>query len=123
MLLNSNGGYTIIDPKGVIDDPVMETARFLMNEIPCDDKPCDGKPSHGKPCDGKSSYGWKIYDMVSIMSPIIAIPEVDILKSMYIDAALGHSWTMEEHYKTRQAFDAAKKDVLSTCEFVYGLLG
>jgi len=102
LLLNSKGGYTIIDPKGVIDDPVMETARYLMNETPCDSQ--------------------KIYDIVTILSPVIEIPEEDLLKSMYIDAALGNSWTMEEHYVTQEAFKAGKKAALKTCEFVYGLL-
>jgi len=37
MLLNIRGDYTIIDPKGVVDDPVMETGRFLMNETPCEE--------------------------------------------------------------------------------------
>lgn len=102
MLLNSNGGYTIIDPKGVVDDPVMETARFLMNETPCAED--------------------KINEMAEIMSPIIDISVEDILKSMYVDAALSHSWCMEEHFSTRMAFDETKQDVLDTCKFVYGLV-
>ena len=102
LLLNSKGGYTIIDPKGVVDDPVMETARYLMNETPCDEQ--------------------KIYDIVAILSPVIEIPEIDLLKSMYIDAALGNSWTMEEHFCSQEAFEAGKKDALKTCEFVYKLL-
>ena len=102
MLLNSKGGYTIIDPKGVIDDPVMETARFLMNESPCEDT--------------------KIYEMVAIMSPIIGVSENDILRSMFVDAALSHSWCMEEHFPSQEAFEEEKRRVLETCKFVYGLL-
>jgi streptomycin 6-kinase len=102
MLLNLKGGYTIIDPKGVIDDPVMETARFLLNEIPCEDN--------------------KIYEMVEIMSPIIGITQKDILKSLFIDTALGNSWCMEEHYQTQEAFEEEKQNVIKTCEFVYKLL-
>jgi len=103
MLLNSKNGYTIIDPKGVVDDPVMETARFLMNETPCDAS--------------------KILEMAVIMSPIIGVSVKDILDSMFVDAALGHSWCMEEHYATKEAFEEAKQDALETCAFVYGLLG
>lgn len=102
ILLNTKGGYTIIDPKGVVDDPVMETARFLMNEIPCEEN--------------------KIREMAAIMSPIIDISEKDILKSMFVDAALGQSWCMEEHYPTREAFEEKKRSVLETCKFVYGLV-
>jgi len=107
MLLNSSGSYTIIDPKGVIDDPVMETARFLMNETPDDPTPDDAK---------------KIKEMVTIMSPMINKSETDILKSMYIDAALSNSWTMEEHYTSKEAFEKAKQNVLKTCDFVYKLI-
>jgi len=102
MLLNSTGSYSIIDPKGVIDDPVMETARFLMNETPCSET--------------------KIKEMAAIMSPMIGITEEDILKSMFIDTALSHSWTMEGHFTSIDAFEKEKQNVLETCEFVYGLL-
>jgi len=98
MLLNSKGGYTIIDPKGVVDDPVMETARFLMNETPCEES--------------------KIMEMAAIMSPIIGISGKDILNSMFVDAALGQSWCMEEHYTTKDAFEEAKQNALETCRFV-----
>jgi len=102
ILLNANGSYTIIDPKGVVDDPVMEPARFLMNELPCE--------------------AGKIRDAVAIMSPVIGISKRDILKSMFIDAALMHSWCMEEYFPTVEAFEAEKQNALKTCKFVYGLL-
>ena len=102
MLLNSNGGYTIIDPKGVVDDPVMETSRFLMNETPCGEN--------------------KILEMAAIMSPFIDISVKDILKSMFVDTALGSSWSMSEHYITKEAFEEAKQNILETCKFVYSLL-
>jgi len=102
MLLNNQGGYTIIDPKGVVDDPVMERARFLLNETPC--------------------AGEKIREMVSIISPVIGIPEEDMLKSMYIDSALGNCWTWTEHFSTREAFEKNKRESLENCAFAYGLL-
>lgn len=102
MLINAEGSYTVIDPKGVVDDPVMETARFLMNETPCDES--------------------KIREMASIMSPIIDVSEKDIIKSMFIDAALGNSWCMEGHYPNKEAFEEEKQRVLDSCGFVYKLL-
>ena len=102
MLLNAKGGYTVIDPKGVVDDPVMETARFLMNETPCDES--------------------RILEMAAIMSPVIGMSVDDILKSMYVDAALSHSWTMEEHFPSREDFEREKQRVLNTCRFVYDLV-
>jgi len=80
----------------------METGRFLMNEIPCEES--------------------KIREMAAIMSPVLAISEKDILRSMFVDAALGQSWTMEEHFPTQEAFEEAKQNVLETCAFVYGLV-
>jgi len=102
MLLNAKGAYTIIDPKGVVDDPVMETARFLMNELPCEEG--------------------KIREMAAILSPIIGISQKDILAGMFVGAALSQSWTMEEHYPTREASEKNKHSVLAICEFVYGLM-
>ena len=102
MLLNSKGGYTIIDPKGVVDDPVMETARFLLNEMPCDEN--------------------KILEMAEIMAPVICIPAKDILKSLFIDAALSNSWCMEEYFPSTEAFEKKKAEVIETCEFVYKII-
>lgn len=104
MLLNSSGGYTIIDPKGVVDDPVMETARFLLNETPYDEN--------------------KIKEMAAIMSKIIDISEEDILKSMFIDVALSQSWCMDEYYyyPDHEGFEEEKQGALEICQFVYGLL-
>ena len=102
MLLNPQGGYTVIDPKGVVDDPVMETARFLNNETPCE--------------------GTKILDIAAVMAPIIGIPEGDILKSMFVDTALGNCWSLEEHFETREAFEAQMQNTLDYCAFAYGLV-
>jgi streptomycin 6-kinase len=102
MLLNAKGTYTIIDPKGVVDSPVFETARFLLNELPCDEN--------------------KIREMAAILSFLIGIPERDILMGLYVDTALGNSWCMEEHFPTKEAFEKEKREVLMICEFVYGLL-
>ena len=106
MLLNSKGDYTIIDPKGVIDDPVMETARFLMNEVKNRDE----------------AEVERISTMVEILSNILSIPVKDILRSMYIDAALGQSWCMENHYETKETYEEAKTNACDICGFVYGLL-
>jgi len=102
LLLNNQGGYTIIDPKGVVDVPLMETARFLLNEIPCNAE--------------------KICEMVAIMAPIIGVPQVDMLKSMYIDAALGCCWRLEENLPTQESYERNKQEALEDCSFVYGLL-
>ena len=102
MLLNRDGGYTIIDPKGVVDDPVMETARFLNNETPCETE--------------------KLIEIAKIMSPVTSVPAGDILRSMYVDSALGNCWTFEEYYDSAGALDKARRDALSNIKFVYELI-
>jgi len=102
LLLNHQGSYTIIDPKGVVDDPILETARFLMNEF--------------------LSEPEIALTMIPIMAPIIGVPESDMLKSMYIDCALNQCWSMEEHFPTQCAFDQNKHSVISICKSVYDLL-
>ena len=110
LLLNENGGFTIINPKGVVDDPIMETARFLLNETP-------GMEATQRDAD-------KIREMAAIMGPIIDAPAEDLLKCMFIDSALSNSWNMDEfyHYPDREGFEERKRYVLKACEFAYGLL-
>ena len=102
MLLNSKGGYTIIDPKGVVDDPVMETARYLMNESSLETE--------------------KLREIISIISSIINIPEKDVAKSMFIDAALGQGWTFDTPFSDPNKFAKEKQEALNLCAKVYGLL-
>ncbi|MCL2707604.1 MAG: aminoglycoside phosphotransferase family protein [Defluviitaleaceae bacterium] len=102
MLLDSNGRYAVIDPKGVVDAPVMECARFLMNEVPCDEG--------------------RIREMAAIIGSIAGFSAEDIISAMFVDAALGQSWCMEEHYETEDAFEAARRTALETCGYVWELL-
>ena len=104
MLLNHQGEYIIIDPKGVVDDPVMETARFLGNENPCEQEKA------------------KILEIIALMSPIIGITQSDLLKSLYVDTALGRCWTFEEHFPTLEAFEESKREAIEDCRYVYELL-
>ena len=110
LLLNEKGGFTIINPKGVVDDPIMETARFLLNETP-------GSEGTQRDVD-------KIREMAGIMGSVINVPAADILKCLFIDAVLSYCWTMEEFYDNpdREGFDERKRDVLTVCKFAYDLL-
>jgi streptomycin 6-kinase len=109
MLLNSEKGYTIIDPKGVVDAPVMETARFLRNET-LSRTGTILREEH------------KIREMVAIISPMIGVSREDLLTSLFIDTVLSCSWTLEENFSTWQAFEDAKLKALEACDFAYGLL-
>jgi len=109
MLRSGEGGYTIIDPKGVVDTPVMETARFLRNET---------LSREGEILREEE----KIREMVAIMSPMIKVSEEDLLKGLFIDTALSCSWTLEEHFSTEEAFKEERQKALKACEFAYGML-
>ncbi|MCL2497009.1 MAG: aminoglycoside phosphotransferase family protein [Symbiobacteriaceae bacterium] len=111
MLLNAARGYTIIDPKGVVDDPVMETARFLLNEVAGPDFPLN-----------EASVARQLREMVAIIAATIGTPQEDILKSLYIDTALSKGWDLEELYPDPQAREDVIQKALATCKFVYGLL-
>jgi len=98
LLLNNENTYTIIDPKGVVDMPVMETARFLLNEMPCETK--------------------KLQKMIAIISEILEIPTGDLIKSLFIDVILANSWTMEEHVASKEIFEQNKQQALTDCKFI-----
>jgi streptomycin 6-kinase len=102
MLSDSSGGYKIIDPKGVIDDPVMETARYLLNE--------------------SSLEADEILEIINIISSATDIPKRDVTKSMYIDAALSQGWTFDKPFADPNKFAEEKQEALDFCAFVYGLL-
>ena len=102
LLLNSQNTYTIIDPKGVKGIPVMETARFLLNETPCDEE--------------------KLIEIVSIIANITEIPARDIMHCLFIDAVLSNSWTLEEHVVSKVEFENNKRSALEACEFFEKLL-
>jgi streptomycin 6-kinase len=109
MLLNTKGGYTVIDPKGVVDDPVMETARYLMNE-------CESEKIEN-PYEAE-----RLIEIIGIISSIIEVPETDIIKSMFIDAALGQCWMIDTPFDDENEFAVQKQKVLDVCSFVYELL-
>jgi len=109
LLLNETGGYTIVDPKGMSDMPVMETARFIMNEV--------NYHEVSEPFNENN-----IKQIVEIISADTDFAKQDIFKAMFVDAALGQAWSMEEHYPTQTAFNEAKQEALDICAFVYGLL-
>jgi len=44
------------------------------------------------------------------------------LRNLFVDAALGQSWCMEEHCSSKEAFLEAKTNALETCKFVLGLI-
>lgn len=81
ILLGNDGEYVIIDPKGVIGDPVFDVPRFILNEFG----------------DEISTELYKkINDIICILEKNLNIPN-DILKQcLYVETAMGICWSVED---------------------------
>lgn len=80
MLLGCGGEYVIIDPKGVIGDPVFDIPRFILNEF--DESITE------------DSYE-KIDNIICILEKKLAIPNDVIRKCLYVETAMGMCWFVE----------------------------
>ncbi|MNJ40583.1 Aminoglycoside/hydroxyurea antibiotic resistance kinase [compost metagenome] len=81
MLTNSNGGYTLIDPKGVIGDPIYDTPRFILNEFENEVTP---------------ALQSKISHIISTLASELNIPS-DILKQcLYVEMTMAVCWCVED---------------------------
>lgn len=81
ILLGQDGEYCIIDPKGVIGDPVFDVPRFILNEF--DDEIT-------------TDLYKKINDIIVILEKKLEISH-DILKQcLYVETALGMCWGVED---------------------------
>lgn len=81
MLLGSDGEYVIIDPKGVIGDPVFDIPRFILNEF---DEEITG-----------ALYD-KINGIIVTLARELAIPHSIIRKCLYVETAMGMCWCVED---------------------------
>ena len=95
ILLGANG-YKIIDPKGVIGDPIFDVPRFIMNEF------------RGVVNEPYTVYLEHIDKVVRHLERSLGIPREVILKCVFIEAAMAYCWTVEaggvpKLYKVRNA--------------------
>jgi streptomycin 6-kinase len=95
ILLGNGGEYIIIDPKGVIGDPVFDVPRFILNEFG----------------DEKNTETYKkIIDIIYILEKKLNIPN-DILKQcLYVETAMGVCWSVEDG-ATAEEYPSLLKDV------------
>lgn len=81
ILRNRVGGYTMIDPKGVIGDPVFDTPRFILNEFENEVTP---------------ELQLKISHIISTLATELAIPS-DILKQcLFVEMTMAVCWCVED---------------------------
>ncbi|MFM9329590.1 aminoglycoside phosphotransferase family protein [Paenibacillus mesotrionivorans] len=80
ILLEQNGTYRIIDPKGVIGDPVFELPRFILNEVGDIITP--------------DTYR-RMNTIIISLAERLGVPEADLRQLFYIETAMAESWNVE----------------------------
>lgn len=81
MLLGSKGKYVIIDPKGVIGDPVFDLPRFILNEFEKDIT---------------AALYDKIDGIIVTLAHKLSISHSVIRKCLYVETAMGMCWCVED---------------------------
>lgn len=81
ILIEENGEYKIIDPKGVIGDPIFDIPRFILNEF--------------DEIISSETYK-KINRVISLLSIQLNIPNQILSKCLYIETAMGMCWCIED---------------------------
>lgn len=82
ILQNRNGSYTIIDPKGVIGDPVFDLPRFILNEFDDDDEVTPTLQS-------KVSY------IITVLAERLHIPTHVLKKCLFVEMTMAVCWCAE----------------------------
>lgn len=102
ILLGEGGAYTIIDPKGVVGDPVFDVPRFILNEFD-DEQP--------------SELAKKINEIIGILEKNLLIPNDLLRKCLFVETAMGECWSVEDG-----ATPEEYPKLLQTVEFAEALL-
>lgn len=79
-ILMGGDGYRIIDPKGVVGDPIFDLPRFILNEF--DDAVTD-------------AMGTRIPGIIAMLHDALDIPAADIAACLYIETAMANCWNVE----------------------------
>lgn len=84
ILQNDHNGYTLIDPKGVIGDPIFDLPRFLLNEM---------EEEVNQELFEKINY------VITVIGDKLEIPTGIIKKTFYIEMAMAECWMVEDGEK------------------------
>ena len=96
MLYSDDGGWVVIDPKGVTGIPSMEAGRFILNAVSFTD---DAQKPRA------------LEDMVNAFSVAFHRPRRTIAICALVDCVLSRTWTFEEHL-TPEVFIREEADAL-----------
>lgn len=81
ILLDERGDYVIIDPKGVVGDPVFDVGRFILNEFENNLTPALHR---------------KILDIIRTLSRLLHIPEDALKRGLYVETVMAMCWIAED---------------------------
>ncbi|MCJ8008447.1 aminoglycoside phosphotransferase family protein [Lederbergia wuyishanensis] len=81
ILLNTDGEYKIIDPKGVVGDPIFDVPRFILNEFGDEITP---------------ELYEKINYIINVLEKSLDIPNEVIKKCLFVETAMGICWCVED---------------------------
>ena len=91
ILKNENGGYTVIDPKGVIGDPVFDLSRFILDEFR-DDLTSEPKD--------------EILDFVQKLGEGVGIPCEILLRCLFIETVI---WLFREELANGESLEECRQ--------------
>jgi len=86
ILLDKGGDYKIIDPKGVLGHPLFDLPRYLLNEYWLMCRTTNDAAEHLK----------IMSHIINYFASTLSIPQDDIRKSYYVEAAMANSWLIED---------------------------
>ncbi|GAB6930443.1 hypothetical protein JCM10914A_44260 [Paenibacillus sp. JCM 10914] len=81
ILRANDGTYKIIDPKGVIGDPVWDVPRFILNEFEDDITP---------------ALYEKISYIINVLEGSLHVPNEVIKRCLFVETAMGSCWSVED---------------------------
>ncbi len=91
ILKNENGSYTVIDPKGVIGDPVFDLSRFILDEFR-DDLTSEPKDV--------------VIDFVQKLGDSVGIPCEILLRCLYIETVI---WLFREELANGESLEECRQ--------------
>lgn len=80
ILLAHDGQYRLIDPKGVIGDPVFDIGRFILNE----------------PYEETDDPEDAVHQIVLGLSRRLELPALVIMQGFYIEITMGECWSVQD---------------------------
>ncbi len=103
ILKNENGSYTVIDPKGVIGDPVFDLSRFILDEFR-DDLTSEPKE--------------EIIDFVQKLGDGVGIPCEILLRCLYIETVI---WLFREELANGESLEECQQ-LITNMKVAYGFV-